>query len=379
MRIGHVLRLREVSSDAWDALAGDDDPFVEHAFLSALEESGSVGPGTGWLARHVVVRDGGELVGALPLYRKEHSYGEYIFDFGWASAAVRAGIPYYPKLVAMVPFTPATGTRFLVSPARDRRAVVRLLLDGALEALEQERASSIHLLFLNESERALVAEDRRFLPRLTHQYHFVNEGYASFEAFLAAFRSDMRKKVRRERREVEESGLEVRVLTGDAIEPAHLDAMQGFYESTCARKGSMPYLHPRFFELAATRLRHRMVLVMAFDAAGAPVAGTLNFEKGRCLYGRYWGADEAYAMLHFELCYYRLIERAIARGASRFEAGAQGEHKLRRGMLPRPIHSAHHLRHPGLRDAVADYLARESAAMVHEMELLANEGPFRRG
>jgi predicted N-acyltransferase len=379
VRIEHHRGVDELDARAWDALAGDDDPFVEHAFLEALEASGSVGEGTGWAPRHVTAWEGGAMVGALPLYRKSHGYGEYIFDWGWASAAARAGLRYYPKLVSMVPFTPATGARFLVGASPRRELVARRLLDGALEAMEQERASSLHLLFLSDEERRWVEADGRLLPRLSLQFHFHNDGYASFDDFLARFRADMRKKLRKERRVAAEAGLTIRALTGDAIEPAHLEAMRRFYEDTSGRKGSYPYLTPRFFELAAERLRRRMVLVMAFDAEGRPVAGTLNFEKGAHLYGRYWGALEAHAMLHFELCYYRLIERAIERGVTRFEAGAQGEHKLRRGLLPARVHSAHHLAHPGLRDAVADFLAREAFAVEREIEELAEHGPFRRG
>lgn len=379
MRIAHLRRMDDVARGAWDALATGDDPFVEHAFLSTLEDSGSVGEGTGWAPRHVAVFEGDELVGALPLYRKTHSYGEYIFDWAWASAAQRAGLPYYPKLVSMVPFTPATGTRFLVHPSKDRRAITKLLLDGAFEALERERAWSIHLLFLSEGERVIAAEDPRWVSRLSYQFHFANQGYTTFDDFVGRFRADMRKKLRRERREAAALGLEVRVLEGDEIEGEHLRAMRRFYEGTCARKGAYPYLESRFFELAAERLRDRMVLAMAFDRGGEPVAGTLNFEKGGCLYGRYWGADEAFMMLHFELCYYRLIERAIERQHVRFEAGAQGEHKLRRGMLPRATHSAHYLRHPGLHEAVADFVHREAEVVASEMEALAEHGPFRRG
>ncbi len=378
MRIEHHRRIGEIDARAWDALAGEDDPFVEHAFLAALEASGSVGEGTGWLPRHVTVWDGDAMVGALPLYLKSHSYGEYIFDWGWASAAARAGIAYYPKLVSMVPFTPATGTRFLTGDGPRRARIARRLVDGALEATERERASSLHLLFLDEAERAIVVEDGRLLPRLSHQFHFHNDGYASFDDFLGRLRSEMRKKIRKERRAVAEAPLEVRTLTGEAIEPSNLEAMRRFYEDTCERKGAYPYLTPRFFELVAERLRHRAVLVMAFDPDGRAVAGTLNFEKGRHLYGRYWGALDGYPMLHFELCYYQLIERTIARGARRFEAGAQGTHKLGRGLLPARVHSAHHLVHPGLRDAVADFLAREAFAVERDIEALAEHGPFRR-
>src|SRR5690606_1560777 len=218
-----------------------------------------------WAPRHVLVRDGGARVGALPLYLKTHSYGEYIFDWSWASAARDAGIPYYPKLVAMTPVTPATGRRLLIHEDADRAAVARRLLDGAFEQLERLGARSLHLNFLAEDERVLVAADGRALPRLSYQFHFQNEGYATFDDFLARFRADMRKKLRRERLDVARSGLEIRTLSGDALRPEHFAAMRAFYEDTCARKGAYPYLTPAFFTLAAERLRHLSVLCMAFD------------------------------------------------------------------------------------------------------------------
>lgn len=373
-----LSRIAEVPAAAWDRLVGDDDPFVEHAFLHALEASGSVGPGTGWEPCHLVVSDGPLLVAALPLYVKTHSYGEFIFDFAWADAARRMRSRYYPKLVSMVPLTPATGRRFLVAPDRLRPPLVRALLDGVEAILQDAGASSAHLLFLDDVEVEEASADDRFLRRSTHQYHFVNEGYASFDEFLARFRSEARKQVRKERRVVAESGLVIRVKTGEELEAADWDALRAFYLDTCARKGSPAYLDDRFFEVARETLARRVVSVLAYDG-GRPVAATLNFEKGAHLYGRYWGAADAYEMLHFELCYYRLIERTIEKGMARFEAGAQGEHKIKRGLLPRVVHSAHAVAHPILRAAVEDYLQREAAATRRIVAELSEHGPFRRG
>jgi predicted N-acyltransferase len=369
----------EIEASEWDRIAGADDPFAEHAFLGALEASGSVGEDSGWLPLHVVARDAGRLVGALPLYVKLHSYGEYIFDWSWASAAQRAGIPYYPKLVAMAPLTPATGARWLVDPAADRGAVLRGLLAGVEGAAEQVGASSFHLLFLRPEEHdELLALDPGLMSRLSSQFHWVNEGYADFDAFVARYRSTMRKQLRRERTRAAGHGLELRVCEGPELGDREWNALRGFYLDTCNKHGSGPYLTPRFFDELRARQAPRVVAALAYRGK-EPVAGSLNFQKGAHLYGRYWGATEELDSMHFELCYYRLIERAIAQGLTRFEAGAQGSHKLRRGLMPAPIHSLHWIRHPGLARAVADYLPRERAAVQQELAALAVHGPFRRG
>ncbi|MEM7609083.1 MAG: GNAT family N-acetyltransferase [Myxococcota bacterium] len=377
MEVSVVQGLKEVDEAEWDAVSGPDDPFVEYGFLSTLEDSGSVGPGTGWHPLHVTVRDEGKLVGAMPLYLKEHSYGEYIFDWGWAGGAERAGLRYYPKLVSMAPVTPATGRRFLVHPDAERELVVPGLLEGALAAAKATEASSVHLLFLSEQERRDVAEDGRFMARLSMQYHWHSAGDASFDDYLGRFRSSMRKKARKERRAVSEAGLDVRVRTGEELTRDDWRMLRRFYEDTCRRKGSYPYLEGAFFEIGAERLKKRAVAVLAYEGERC-VAGTLNFEKGPHLYGRYWGCDSDYDMLHFELCYYRLIERAIEKGMARFEAGAQGSHKLRRGLMPTPIHSAHFIAHPQLRAAIADFLPDEARQMMRQIEVQSEHGPFRR-
>lgn len=369
--------LSSIEASAWDRLVGENDPFVEHRFLSVLEESATVGTGTGWEPCHVTAWRDGELVAALPLYLKTHSYGEYIFDWSWAEAAERLGSRYYPKLVAMVPVTPVTGRRFLFAPGEEPAKIVSRLIDGCMEAAEANRASSVHLLFLNPEERDWVSRDGRLMERLSFQFHWTNPGYASFDEFLSEFRSPMRKKLRKERRAASETGLCLQTIAGTELSGDDWQHLQKLYQATCARKGSYPYLTPAFFELAASKLR-QSALVCAATQDGRMVAASLNFEKGKHLYGRYWGAAGRYDMLHFELCYYRLIERAIERGMDRFEAGAQGTHKLRRGLMPRPIYSAHWIRHPVLRSAVSEFLPREAQSVQDQIRHLSYHGPFRR-
>ena len=373
-----VSGIESIAGPDWDALVGQDDPFVEHAFLLALEQSGSVGGESGWIPLHVVVRADGRLVGALPLYVKLHSYGEYIFDWRWAATAERAGLHYYPKLVSMVPFTPATGQRLLCAPGHDPDLVTRALVAGALAACDRVRGSSLHLLFLNREERDRAAQSADLLERESIQFHWHNDGYQSFEHYLEHFRAPLRKQVKRERRQVEQSGLDVRVLEGPELGAREWQALYAFYSDTCARRGSGPYLTREFFERLRSTHAQRVVAVIAYRA-GTPVAGTLNFEKGGHLYGRYWGASEEHPALHFECCYYRLIERAIDRGLRRFEAGAQGTHKLRRGLMPATIYSLHQIAHPRLRRVLAEYLPHEIEAIRSEMAELAMHGPFKRG
>ena len=365
------------NADAWDELIGPDDPFVEHAFLSLLEQSGSVGCDSGWEPTHVTAWRDDRLVGALPLYLKTHSYGEYIFDWGWADAASRLGLNYYPKLVAMVPMTPVTGRRFLFAPGEDRVELVRRLIDGCLDVAESTGASSIHLLFLSPEEQEWVDRDGRLMKRLSFQFHWRNAGYDTFEDFVGEFRSSMRKKLRKERRIAAKADLRIEELRGGELNAADWRALERLYRATCGRKGSYPYLTPEFFELAPSTL-DGSTLVFAAKDAGRIVAASINFAKGGHLYGRYWGATQRHGMLHFELCYYRLIEHAIDHRMRRFEAGAQGTHKLRRGLMPVPIYSAHWIRHPVLGQAVADFLPREALSVQQQIRELGHHGPFRR-
>ena len=378
-----LTRLSEISAADWDACACPEaaagarphDPFTTHRFLLALESSHSVGTGTGWSPRHLVARLGGEVIAVAPLYAKSHSQGEYIFDFNWAEAWERAGGRYYPKLQGAVPFTPATGRRFLTRPGHEVRGPAALL-QAMVQLAHDNRLSSVHVTFCTEAE-ALIGVDAGLLHRVTQQFHWENHGYPDFDAFLAQLSSRKRKNIRRERSLAADFGGDIVSLTGDAIQPQHWDAFWGFYQDTGSRKWGTPYLTRAFFDQAQQHLRGDLLLVLALRG-GRPVAGALNFIGQTTLYGRYWGAIEDHPSLHFELCYYRAIDFAIAQGLSRVEAGAQGEHKLARGYLPTPVHSLHWIADPGFRDAIARYLAAERAAVDEEIEVLTAYGPFRK-
>jgi len=372
-----VERIADIPAADWDRLAGDGDPFLEHAFLATLEASGSVGARAGCVPRLVVARDGGRVVGAVPLYLKTNSYGEFIFDWGWANAAHGSGIRYYPKLVAAIPFTPVTGRRLPVAPDADAAAVTAELLRGVREIADDERASSVHFLFCTEAEKGVLAAGD-YMPRLSMQFHWHNRAgrpFESFEDFLSTFRSQNRKQVRKERRLAAAHGLTFRTATGSELEPRDWEALRAFYVANVERHGGTAYLSERFFEVARETLAHRLVATLAYRGT-EPVAGTMNFEKGPHLYGRYWGCLEEFQMLHFELCYYQLIERAIERRCTLFEAGAQGEHKLKRGLAPALTHSAHWIRHPGLADAIGSFIEREAVAVQEEVRFYEEHSPF---
>jgi len=371
--------LSDIAARDWDAVAAPEqadgrpvDPFTTHRFLAALEASGSTGAGTGWQARPLVLREAGRVVAAAPLYVKTHSQGEYIFDHGWADALVRAGGRYYPKLQIAVPFTPASGRRFLGPPAH-REALLR----AAIGIAAQHRLSSLHATFCTPDEAAALAGTEGTLHRVTQQFHWENRGYASFDDFLADLSSRKRKMIRKERDTAQAHGLTIRALTGDAIEPQHWEAFWRFYQDTGSRKWGTPYLTRKAFARFHDTMRADMLLVLACNGP-RPVAGALNFIGRTTLYGRYWGAVEDHPCLHFELCYYRAIDWAIAHGLKRVEAGAQGEHKLARGYLPVETHSLHWIADPAFRQAVARYLLAERQAVGQEIEVLTAYGPFRR-
>ncbi|MGF1592697.1 MAG: GNAT family N-acetyltransferase [Kiloniellaceae bacterium] len=376
-----VGRIAEVPAAEWDACAGDN-PFVSHAFLSALEDSGSVSAETGWLPQHLLLpgldgAPGGGLLGCAPLYLKSHSYGEYVFDWNWADAYERAGGRYYPKLQCSVPFTPATGPRLLANPAANRDEVEAGLVAAMLELARRHQASSLHITFPPKEQYERLGAFG-LLQRLGVQYHWQNAGYADFDAFLAALASRKRKAIRKERRKVAESGIHLRALTGDEIEPRHWDAFFEFYMVTADRKWGQPYLTREFFHLLGERLADRVVLVMA-DYRGEPVAGALNLKSGDTLYGRNWGSLGRFRFLHFETCYYQAIDYAIAHGLKFVEAGAQGEHKIQRGYLPTPTYSAHWIADAGFSRAVEEFLARERRAMQREIDALEDYSPFKEG
>ncbi len=367
-----------IGRDAWDACAAPTgDPFVSYDFLHACEASGSAVPSQGWAARHLSLHDeDGAVIGVMPLYLKGHSQGEYVFDHSWADAYQRAGGRYYPKLLGAVPFTPATGPRFLNAPGTDEATVRETLLQGALTLVERLGVSSLHVNFPTEPEWRAMTE-AGLLPRRDIQFIWRNDGYQSFDDFLAALSSNRRKTIRRERREAQ-AGLDIRVLTGAEITEAHWDAFFAFYMDTGDRKWGRPYLTRDFFARVGANMADRIALVMAFQD-GTPIAGALNFIGRDALYGRQWGALEEVPFLHFELCYYQAIDFAISRGLSRVEAGAQGEHKIARGYLPSPVYSAHWIADPALRDPVARYLDNERPAVEAEMEAMtADLSPYRR-
>lgn len=362
-----------LDSHAWNACAGAANPFLTHAFLAALEDSGSATVRTGWQPLPITLESsGGQLAAALPAYVKSHSQGEYVFDHGWAEAYERAGGAYYPKLQIAVPFTPVAGPRLL---ARET-ALKPHLIAAAQAVVDQNGLSSAHATFIAADEVELFrAAD--WLIRVDTQFHWINEGFGSFEDFLGSLSSRKRKAIRKER-EGALQGLDVRHLTGADIAEAHWDAFWVFYQDTGARKWGRPYLTRPFFSLLGERMADKVLLVLA-ERDGQPVAGALNLIGEDALYGRYWGAVEEVPYLHFEICYYQAIEWAIAHGLGRVEAGAQGAHKLARGYRPVPTWSAHYLADPALRAAVARYLAAEERAVTREMALLDALTPFRRG
>ncbi len=365
----------------WDACANPDsdavpiDPFTTYRFLKALEDSGSVGPGTGWQPHYLTAHQDGVMIAAAPLYAKGHSQGEYMFDFNWAQAYENAGGRYYPKLQIAIPFTPATGRRFLTR-AGFESAGMSALIQAAVQIAANNEMSSLHATFCTEAE-SIAGDEMGLLTRTGQQFHWLNDGYADFDAFLATLASRKRKNIRKERAQAQGFGGEIVSLTGDQIEPHHWDAFWQFYQDTGNRKWGTPYLTRAFFDCAQESLRDDILLVLAMRE-GRPVAGALNMIGRDTLFGRYWGCVEHHACLHFELCYYQAIDFAIARGMTRVEAGAQGEHKLARGYLPTPTYSVHWFGDAGFRDAIARYLKEEKRAIDHEIEVLTSYGPFKR-
>jgi uncharacterized protein len=405
LRIRIAQSLAEVPAAAWDACASADDikpvheddlssrednfsaklstrgkvdnPFISHDFLSSLETSFSVGARTGWQPRHLLAETAdGTLLGAAPCYVKSHSQGEYVFDHGWAEAFERAGGEYYPKLQVAVPFTPVTGPRLLARPGPLAAAVRGALADGLVEITTANELSSAHVSFLTEPEWRALGE-RGFLLRNDQQFHWENAGYASFDGFLAHLASRKRKTIRRERKEALAPGIEVTWLTGSDLTEAVWDAFFAFYMDTGSRKWGRPYLTREFFSIVGEKMRDRILLVMA-KRAGRWIAGAINFLGNDAVYGRNWGALEHHPFLHFELCYYQAIDYAITHKLARVEAGAQGEHKLARGYLPKTTYSAHFIANPALRRALAEYLARERAYVQAAGEELAAAAPFRK-
>ncbi len=383
-----VPSIADVDPAAWDACANPPgiseseaegerfNPFVTHAFLHALEASGSTGGRSGWTPAHVLVEDGGRIVAAAPSYLKSHSMGEYVFDHAWADAYARAGGDYYPKLQVAVPFTPATGRRLLTAREAPEGAL-EALVAGLREVRRQAEASSIHVTFPT-AEDASRLERMGFLVRHGEQFHFLCDSFANFDDFLAALASRKRKSIKRERRDALGDEVTIEWVTGSSIKPAHWDAFFTFYMDTGSRKWGRPYLNRKFFALVGAALADRILLVMA-KRGGRYIAGAINFIGDDALYGRNWGAIEERPFLHFEVCYYQAIDFALSRGLKRVEAGAQGEHKLARGYRPVVTYSAHEFADARLERAVADYLRHERSAVARTIAHYENHAPFRRG
>jgi len=366
-----LTRINEVEASAWDALAGDGHPFLSHRFLTALEESGSAVDETGWAPRHIWLQDDvGTALGAAPLYAKTNSQGEYVFDHAWADAMQRSGLPYYPKLQCSIPFTPAGGPRLLAPTDAGRKG----LISAMVQACHEWEYSGVHATFLHDTDKATF-ETAGFLRREDRQFHFINRGYESFDDFLAALASRKRKNIKKERAAAQD-GLTIKRLTGDDLKPEHWDYFYQCYLDTGQRKWGRPYLNREFFARIHESMKKDILLVIAFDGE-TPIASALNFIGTEALYGRNWGCTQHKPFLHFELCYYQAIDAGIELGLSRVEAGAQGEHKLARGYEPVTTYSAHYLAHPGLRDAIEDYLKRERLAINHEINILGQHTPFK--
>lgn len=377
-----AARIAEIDASAWDACANADaatyNPFIAHAFLHALEESGAVGDQkTGWIPHHIAIEECDHIVACLPCYVKLHSAGEYVFDYAWAEAYERAGGHYYPKLQAAVPFTPVPGRRLLVRPGPDVEERRTLLAAGAMEIARRIGVSSLHLTFLAKEEWSTLGS-LGFLKRTDQQFHWHNEGYTTFEEFLGRLTSRKRKAVRKERKEALRDGLVIEHIAGTDISEAHWDTFFEFYLDTGARKWGRPYLNRRFFSILGETMPERCLLIMAKRGTDY-VAGALNLIGGDCLYGRYWGAIEHHSCLHYEICYYQAIDYAITHRLARVEAGAQGEHKLARGYMPVTTYSAHWIREPALRRAIARYLTEERRAVAATAEALADFAPYRKG
>ena len=376
-RILHSIS--EISPDLWDSCANPPgetpyNPFLRHAFLKALEDSGSASAETGWQPFHLALEDGDKLLGVVPMYMKGHSQGEYVFDYAWADAWHRAGHNYYPKLQSSVPFTPATGRRLLVA-ADAPQDTEELLLGACMQVAEQTEVSSVHFTFMPEQQWQHAGR-LGYLRRMDQQFHWHNDGYRSFDDFLAALSSKKRKNVRRERRDAIANGITIHRLTGDDLQEEHWDAFYRFYEDTGARKWGSPYLTRKFFSLIGSWCAEDVLLILC-EREGRYIAGAINFIGSDCLYGRNWGCLEDHPFLHFETCYYQAIEFAIENGLSRVEAGAQGAHKVARGYLPQATYSAHFVRDPQFRSAVAKYLDEERAYVRDDINHLRAHSPFK--
>ncbi|MDP1707867.1 MAG: GNAT family N-acetyltransferase [Gammaproteobacteria bacterium] len=375
MDISVTPRLDNIAAAAWNALAGNDNPFLRHEFLVALERHGCVGRHAGWVPQHITAYDRGQLVGAAPMYLKYNSHGEFVFDWAWAEAYERNGMPYYPKLVVAVPYTPATGPRLLLADSIDQEVVAGGLVEAILDHARRLQTSSVHWLFTTEHDTTLL-ERHGFMRRSGFQFHWHNPGYRDFSDFLSSLSAEKRKKIKQERRRVREAGIEIEILSGHQVSAEQWKLFHAFYCSTFDRKGGSASLTLEFFMEIGRSLAEHVVLVLA-QHDGKYVAGAFNLRGGDTLYGRHWGCAADFHGLHFECCYYSLMEYCISHRLVRFEAGAQGEHKLARGFLPTPTWSAHWFAHPAFSAAVQDFLTRETFALQPHLEELHAHSPFK--
>jgi predicted N-acyltransferase len=375
-RVRTLESIDEVAAKDWNALDAQGIPFLSHEFLSCLESTGCVGPGTGWTPRHLLLEADGKVLGAMPLYEKSHSWGEFVFDFSWAQAYSRLGDRYYPKLVSATPFTPATGPRLLAHPDAPREATRAALIAAARELLESRGESSLHVQFASEDEAQWLT-GQGFLPRLDCQFHWLNRNYPDFEGFLQSFSAEKRKKARRERRRVEEAGIRFEFAAGADLDRTRWRSVYALHALTFHRHGHEPYLSPEFFLKASERMPGQPVVCLALHGREL-IAAAIFFSGRDTLYGRYWGAKRDYHSLHFETCYHQGIEYAIAHGLKRFEPGTQGEHKLARGFTPAFTYSAHFIRDPRYRSALAHHLREETSAVREYAAAAHLHLPFRR-
>jgi len=366
--------LKDIDKDSFNAIVDEGNPFIEYEFLYALEESGSVGENTGWLPQYLILIDEKKIIGNLTWYIKFDSYGEYIFDWQWASAFENSGLAYYPKAVVSIPFTPATGTRVSIDKNKNYEQCFSLLITSLINSCKKKNISSIHLLFTTKKEHDLL-EKLGFSSRLSHQYHWQNSNYNTFDDFLVKLKSKRRKQIKRERRIVNESNLEVSILTGDEIEKVHIEAMWNFYINTTTNKWGQAYLNKAFFNSIFNNFKHRLCLVIAQNDEGY-VAGTWNFFKNDQLYGRYWGESKYYSQLHFECCYYKLIDFAIENKITKFEAGAQGEHKFVRGFAAQTTYSSHLIFNQSAKAAIDNFLTNERNHIKQMLTQYKKNSPY---
>ena len=376
MKVSILTDISEIEATRWNAVSGTDYPFLRHEFLHALERCGCVGEQHGWLPHHITIEDdSGQLCGLAPLYLKDNSYGEFVFDWSWADASQRAGLHYYPKLVSAIPFTPVTGTRIATAAGSNRDEITQLVVNTALALAETTGASSLHWLFTDSGETAQL-EQLGHMRRTGCNFHWQNDAYASFDDFLARLSSRKRKKIRRERRRVAEARIRMEIRNGHDMSEDDWRVMHGFYSSTFDRKWGMATLTRAFFSEISRTMGDQLVLVFAY-LEDQPVAGAIMLRSSDALYGRHWGCIEDHHSLHFETCYYQGIDYCIRHGLRLFDPGVQGEHKISRGFLPTYTWSAHWIHHPGLRDAVGDFLLKEQAAMADYHDDLLQVSPYR--